>query len=158
MRVTASCDVLLCNVSVLHKLSNHIFSCYLHASESLMLMRVLSLCMRQDKYSTLIFSAENGEWSSWTSSSYGSCSRSCGGGTWDVTYVRYCNNPAPSYCGSSCQGNNSKTESEACNTGCCPGMTQGYSPGMTEFLSGVVGFNKAVVRYNSCMTAWVQCP
>ncbi|KAK7505107.1 hypothetical protein BaRGS_00003677, partial [Batillaria attramentaria] len=62
----------------------------------------------------------NGGWSSWRASSYGSCSRTCGGGTRYVTDVRYCNNPTPLYGGSSCYGSSTRRRILSCNTRTCP--------------------------------------
>ena len=56
----------------------------------------------------------NGEWSSWT---YGPCSKTCGGGTQQVT--RKCNNPVPSCGGNNCSGNS--TYQNTCGNNCCPG-------------------------------------
>ncbi|XP_034329440.2 SCO-spondin isoform X1 [Magallana gigas] len=56
----------------------------------------------------------NGGWSGF--GSYGSCSRSCGGGT--KTRSRTCTNPAPQWGGDNCPG--SSTSSQACNTHSCP--------------------------------------
>nr|XP_022292890.1 thrombospondin-2-like [Crassostrea virginica]XP_022294792.1 thrombospondin-2-like [Crassostrea virginica] len=56
----------------------------------------------------------NGGWGTW--SGWWSCSTTCGGGTKQRT--RYCDNPVPSYGGSSCSG--SSVESTTCNTDGCP--------------------------------------
>ena len=62
-------------------------------------------------------SAQNGGWSNW--SGWSSCSASCGGGTQSRT--RSCNNPAPACGGSYCPGGaGAATQTQACNTGCCP--------------------------------------
>ena len=56
----------------------------------------------------------DGGWSSWT---YGSCSKTCGGGTQRMT--RHCNNPTP-YCeGKDCYGKD--VDQRSCNNQCCPG-------------------------------------
>jgi len=57
--------------------------------------------------------AVDGGWSSWTS--YGSCSKACGGGKKKRT--RSCTNPRPSCGGRSCAGTSS--QEAACNTHCC---------------------------------------
>jgi len=56
----------------------------------------------------------DGGWSSW--GPYGSCSKSCGGGS--QTSVRRCNNPTPMNGGQSCSGDDSRTKE--CNTTPCP--------------------------------------
>lgn len=63
------------------------------------------------------FSLVHGHWSSW--SSFGSCSKSCGGGA--QYRRRTCSNPAPSGGGKGCPG--SSYHSRACNTKGCPGKT-----------------------------------
>ena len=59
--------------------------------------------------------AVNGGWSSWE---YGSCSKSCGGGTQRL--IRRCNNPTPICGGTNCPGSNIRQIT--CNNQCCPGM------------------------------------
>ncbi|XP_056005158.1 coadhesin-like [Ostrea edulis] len=56
----------------------------------------------------------DGGWASY--GSYGSCSRSCGGGT--QTRSRACTNPSPQWGGDQCPG--SSTQSQSCNTHSCP--------------------------------------
>ncbi|XP_063427422.1 uncharacterized protein LOC134710933 [Mytilus trossulus] len=56
----------------------------------------------------------NGGWSDYTS--WGECSKSCGGGTQSRT--RTCTKPAPSNGGKSCEGG--ATETKACETNKCP--------------------------------------
>ena len=56
----------------------------------------------------------NGAWSEW--SKYGSCSVSCGGGTFSRT--RACDNPAAAHGGIECEGTN--IEHAICNTHNCP--------------------------------------
>ncbi|XP_078312803.1 coadhesin-like [Crassostrea virginica] len=56
----------------------------------------------------------HGNWASW--SGYGSCSKTCGGGS--QSRSRTCTNPAPLYGGNSCSG--SGTSSQSCNTHNCP--------------------------------------
>ena len=58
----------------------------------------------------------DGGWCKW--SSWGSCSKSCGGG--DQLRKRSCTNPKPSYGGRPCQGE--KQEKRNCNTQGCPGQ------------------------------------
>ena len=59
-------------------------------------------------------SVVDGGWSDWIK---GACSKSCGGGTREVT--RKCNNPTP-YCrGEPCRG--SDRYHEKCNNICCSG-------------------------------------
>ncbi|XP_066931095.1 properdin-like isoform X1 [Clytia hemisphaerica] len=55
----------------------------------------------------------NGKWGSY--GSYGSCSKTCGGGS--KSRSRSCNNPAPKNGGSQCSG--SATQSATCNTQAC---------------------------------------
>ena len=57
----------------------------------------------------------DGHWSSW--GAFGSCSRSCGGGT--QYRRRACNNPAPSGGGKNCPG--PSHQSNACNMRACSG-------------------------------------
>ena len=57
----------------------------------------------------------NGGWGDWTS--WGSCSRTCGGGR--STRKRRCNNPQPSSGGQQCSDDDS--ESRECNTHSCRG-------------------------------------
>lgn len=65
----------------------------------------------------------NGGWSGY--SAYGSCTKSCGGGT--QTSVRHCTHPSPRYSGHPCAGDRSK--SKPCNTHHCPidGSYSGWS-------------------------------
>ncbi|XP_062618604.1 SCO-spondin-like [Saccostrea cucullata] len=56
----------------------------------------------------------HGAWGRW--GSYGSCTKSCAGGT--KTRSRQCNNPTPRYGGNNCPG--SSTSSTSCNTHNCP--------------------------------------
>ncbi|XP_060071250.1 uncharacterized protein LOC132551155 [Ylistrum balloti] len=58
--------------------------------------------------------AVHGAWASW--GSYGSCSRTCGGGV--KKRYRTCTNPAPAHGGNDCP--NSNEGSASCNTGACP--------------------------------------
>ena len=64
---------------------------------------------------TFVFISVDGNWGSW--SSYGSCSKTCGGGT--QTKTRSCNNPIPQYGGITCNG--SSSSDRRCNTNPCPG-------------------------------------
>ena len=66
------------------------------------------------------FLTVNGQWSAW--GSYGSCSKTCDGGT--QTRKRTCTNPAPQNGGSSCSGQDEQTQ--ACNSKGCPGKNQKY--------------------------------
>ncbi|KAJ8310623.1 hypothetical protein KUTeg_012488 [Tegillarca granosa] len=56
----------------------------------------------------------DGGWTSW--GSWGTCSKSCGGGS--QSRSRSCTNPAPQYGGANCAG--SSSSSQACNTHNCP--------------------------------------
>ncbi|XP_056379622.1 hemicentin-1 isoform X2 [Hyla sarda] len=56
----------------------------------------------------------DGKWSSWQS--WGACSKTCGKGT--QTRMRVCNNPSPSYGGSSCEGPD--TQTQICSDRHCP--------------------------------------
>ncbi|XP_058791063.1 A disintegrin and metalloproteinase with thrombospondin motifs 9 [Phymastichus coffea] len=62
----------------------------------------------------------DGQWGDW--SSYGECSRSCGGGI--ERKYRECNNPAPKHGGNYCVGE--RVRYRSCNTRECP-------PGSTDF-------------------------
>ena len=62
----------------------------------------------------------DGQWSSW--SSYGTCSRSCGGGIMAAT--RSCTNPRPANGGKFCLGEREKVKS--CNTNECPSNTPDF--------------------------------
>ena len=57
----------------------------------------------------------HGGWSAW--GGYGSCTKSCGGGT--QTRQRQCSNPAPAHGGRNCAG--ASSESKPCNVHLCPG-------------------------------------
>lgn len=57
----------------------------------------------------------DGGFSMW--SSFGDCSKTCGGGL--HTRTRQCNNPSPQHGGVDCVGK--KEESQLCNTEGCPG-------------------------------------
>ena len=59
----------------------------------------------------------NGGWSDWVA---GPCSKSCGGGTHNIT--RRCSNPSPSCNGKVCEGENYLVYPGKCNDFCCPGM------------------------------------
>ena len=94
-------------------------------------------CGNQCKFchnpSFLLFKAVNGDWTSW--STYGVCSKSCGGGTktrsrWNhqllqtsfgfpssSLIIRSCTSPTPSCGGKTCAG--STSEDISCNTQCC---------------------------------------
>ncbi|XP_070177231.1 coadhesin-like isoform X2 [Littorina saxatilis] len=61
----------------------------------------------------------NGAWSSWSYSSYGTCSVTCGGGTRTRTDRRTCSNPYPRYGGRACYGNSYKYTKYSCNTKVC---------------------------------------
>ena len=58
----------------------------------------------------------NGGWSDWTS--FGDCSKTCGGGI--KTRQRTCTNPAPANGGKDCKG--SSSDSMSCNEQGCPGQ------------------------------------
>ena len=55
-----------------------------------------------------------GNWGAWAS--WGTCSKTCGGGT--QTRTRTCNNPAPAYGGAACAG--SAADLQNCATQNCP--------------------------------------
>ena len=55
----------------------------------------------------------NGKWGAW--STWGTCSKTCGGGTQSRT--RLCDNPAPANGGAACTGN--ATASQTCNSLTC---------------------------------------
>ncbi|XP_078326862.1 coadhesin-like [Crassostrea virginica] len=58
----------------------------------------------------------HGGYTSWTS--WGSCSKTCGGGT--KSRSRTCTNPAPAYGGNDCSSLGSTSSSTSCNTHNCP--------------------------------------
>ncbi|XP_058527476.1 A disintegrin and metalloproteinase with thrombospondin motifs 14 isoform X2 [Ochotona princeps] len=64
--------------------------------------------------------SEDGSWSSWTS--FGSCSRSCGGGV--RSRSRSCDNPPPAHEGHSCPG--PMFEYQICNSEECPGPYEDF--------------------------------
>ncbi|KAM7449367.1 hypothetical protein ABFA07_002738 [Porites harrisoni] len=69
----------------------------------------------QSKACNIHVCAVDGHWSSW--SSFGPCSKTCGGG---IQYrSRACDKPAPSPNGKTCPGQSQ--QSKACNTHACPG-------------------------------------
>ncbi|XP_052094934.1 zonadhesin-like [Mytilus californianus] len=63
----------------------------------------------------------HGRWSSYGNwERWGSCSKTCGGGTQSTRRLRYCNNPSPKNGGNGCSGSNRSTKSRSCNTNYCP--------------------------------------
>ncbi|XP_056000284.1 hemicentin-1-like isoform X2 [Ostrea edulis] len=63
----------------------------------------------------------DGRWSAYGAfSAWSSCSVTCGGGVQDRSQKRTCSNPAPNYGGKSCDGDDTNTEQQACNTHPCP--------------------------------------
>ncbi|XP_071102012.1 coadhesin-like [Haliotis cracherodii] len=62
----------------------------------------------------------NGGWSSWSVTSAGPCSLTCGSGQQTVARARTCSNPAPGHGGASCSGASTDSQTQACNTVACP--------------------------------------
>ena len=90
----------------------------------------------------------DGGWSSW--SAWGTCSKSCGGGT--QTRTRTCTNPAP-YCGGlSCSG--ASSEDQSCNTQICPvNCPSGYTQGGNDCYSATTPVYQTV----GSSTSQVKC-
>ncbi|KAK6195018.1 hypothetical protein SNE40_000537 [Patella caerulea] len=80
-------------------------------------------------------SCTHGGYSNWYTT-YGSCSKTCGGGIQSVTKKRYCTNPRPSGGGRSCSGSSYSYTTQRCNTQSCP-VNGGWSLWSTP-------------RYSSC--------
>ena len=74
----------------------------------------ISLLTNNIRLETSLFIV-NGGWSDW--SSFGDCSKTCGGG--EKTRYRTCTNPAPANGGKDCMG--SSSDSMSCNEQGCPG-------------------------------------
>ncbi|ESP00879.1 hypothetical protein LOTGIDRAFT_140325, partial [Lottia gigantea] len=70
----------------------------------------------------------DGGWSEYTLNATGDCSVSCGGGEKILTYNRACDNPEPQYGGEECEGDDSREDTQDCNTHHCP-----INGGWTEF-------------------------
>ena len=67
----------------------------------------------------LVILSDHGGWSDW--SNWGSCSRSCGGGT--KLRRRACTNPVPRNAGKTCEEvGGSALATASCETQPCPGM------------------------------------
>ncbi|XP_067677776.1 A disintegrin and metalloproteinase with thrombospondin motifs adt-1-like [Haliotis asinina] len=61
----------------------------------------------------------DGGWTNWTVTSVGRCTKSCGGGRRKVVSERSCSDPEPAFGGESCEGDQSETVMEECNTHEC---------------------------------------
>ena len=61
------------------------------------------------------FCIVDGGWNDWV---VGPCSKTCGGGMWNIT--RECNKPKPSCNGKDCDGLNYRVYLIKCNNFCCP--------------------------------------
>ncbi|XP_046554970.1 SCO-spondin-like [Haliotis rubra] len=61
----------------------------------------------------------DGGWTNWTVTSVSRCSKSCGEGQRKVVSERSCSDPEPAFGGESCEGDQSETVREACNTHEC---------------------------------------
>ncbi|XP_067650561.1 coadhesin-like [Haliotis asinina] len=64
--------------------------------------------------------AVDGAWATWTVTSTGPCSVTCGGGQQSLSRVRTCTNPSPAHGGSPCPGSSTDNPSQRCNTTPCP--------------------------------------
>ena len=74
-------------------------------------------CMVRQFYEFTMGLSVHGQWSNWTE--WTTCSVTCGGG--NQTRFRLCDNPAPQYNGSLCDGNKLEDfEEQDCNTNFCP--------------------------------------
>ena len=91
----------------------------------------------------------DGGWSRW--SSYGSCSRLCGGG--NQTRTRSCSNPPPKNNGSTCLGDTS--QSKACNIKGCPTPSKYITK--YEFRSLLFFFHNTVTIFNSVKSTSETC-
>ncbi|KAK6195015.1 hypothetical protein SNE40_000536 [Patella caerulea] len=69
--------------------------------------------------STCYRTCTHGGYSSW-STTYGPCSKTCGGGIQSVTKKRQCTNPRPSGGGRPCSGPSYTYTTQSCNTQSCP--------------------------------------
>ena len=103
-----------CNWSLFCEIHKHslLLPCILDLSLSLKRYALSSYLYTFKKEIVLIV---DGVFSNW--SSYGSCSKTCGGGT--QTRQRQCNNPTPANGGRNCDG--AFNESRSCNNELCPG-------------------------------------
>ena len=62
----------------------------------------------------------DGGWTKFGIDSVSECSKTCGGGTQQLTFKRSCTNPPPQYGGRACQGDGTQVQSQACNSNPCP--------------------------------------
>ncbi|XP_048244666.1 A disintegrin and metalloproteinase with thrombospondin motifs adt-1-like isoform X2 [Haliotis rufescens] len=62
----------------------------------------------------------DGGWSAWTEDDRQQCTKTCGGGSQTVEYIRACTNPAPQHGGAQCSGGSTREETIDCNTADCP--------------------------------------
>jgi len=93
----------------------------------------------------------DGGWSSW--GSYGSCSKSCGGGT--RTRSRSCTNPSPSNGGRSCSG--SSTERSGCNNNRCPSRCKDRSSWKYCYDVKRYGYCNNYSYYKNCRKRCGRC-
>ena len=76
------------------------------------------LLISHDLFTPFFHPPVDGGWSAWTS--FGSCSKTCNGGT--KLRTRSCSNPAPAHGGNPCTG--SASDSSSCNAQACPGKLE----------------------------------
>lgn len=62
----------------------------------------------------------DGNWTGYSLTDVGPCSKTCGGGAQNLTLTRSCTSPSPQYGGRDCIGDSTYTSSRACNTNPCP--------------------------------------
>ncbi|XP_055954275.1 hemicentin-1 isoform X3 [Patella vulgata] len=95
----------------------------------------------------------HGGYSSW-STTYGTCSQTCGGGIQRVTKKRYCTNPPPSGGGRPCAGSSYSYTTQTCNTQSCPvhgGWTE-YKLSATGDCSTTCGGGEQILTFTRSCT------
>ena len=110
----------------------------------------ISLLTNNIRLETSLFIV-NGGWSDW--SSFGDCSKTCGGG--EKTRYRTCTNPAPANGGKDCMG--SSSDSMSCNEQGCPGQYTVYF-GSVEMQKHALGNKLNEVEKRFCAVQSVKQP